>query len=136
MLECELECQNGETLLENCSCQCALGYTGANCTVDIDECTLMPCQHGGTCTDEVNNYICICVLGYTGVNCETNINECDSNPCQNGGSCIDGINNYTCMCAMDFGGKNCSIYTGKFLQHHVFLNSTSVWYLSGVSLDQ
>ena len=115
MLECELECQNGETLLENCSCQCALGYTGANCTVDIDECTLMPCQHGGTCTDEVNNYICICVLGYTGVNCETNINECDSNPCQNGGSCIDGINNYTCMCAVDFGGENCSIYTGKFL---------------------
>ena len=38
---------------------------------DIDECGAAPCQHGGTCTDQVNGYTCECMAGYTGTNCET-----------------------------------------------------------------
>ena len=36
---------------------------------DIDDCSPNPCQNGGTCSDEVNNYTCSCVAGYTGYNC-------------------------------------------------------------------
>jgi len=36
---------------------------------DIDECAEQPCQNGGNCTDEVNDFRCDCVTGYTGKNC-------------------------------------------------------------------
>ena len=38
---------------------------------EINECESSPCQHNGTCIDEINRYSCTCVPGYTGVNCET-----------------------------------------------------------------
>ena len=40
---------------------------------DIDDCTLVSCEHGGTCTDGVNSYACHCVDGYTGTGCETGV---------------------------------------------------------------
>ena len=43
------------------------------CVLDINECVSKPCQHSGTCIDEVNRYTCNCVTGYTGVNCETSM---------------------------------------------------------------
>ena len=36
---------------------------------DIDDCAGQPCQNGGNCTDEVNDFHCDCVAGYTGKNC-------------------------------------------------------------------
>lgn len=38
---------------------------------DIDECSPLPCQHNGTCTDAINMYTCACPLGFTGLNCES-----------------------------------------------------------------
>jgi len=38
-------------------------------TSDIDDCAEQPCQNGGNCTDEVNDFGCDCVAGYTGKNC-------------------------------------------------------------------
>lgn len=37
---------------------------------DIDECTSMPCQNGGICTNGVDGYMCACAAGYEGDNCE------------------------------------------------------------------
>jgi len=34
-------------------------------------CRSGPCQHGGTCRDDMNRYTCECAAGYTGTNCET-----------------------------------------------------------------
>ena len=38
---------------------------------DIDECASNPCEHGGTCDDDINRYDCNCDSGWTGVHCET-----------------------------------------------------------------
>lgn len=41
--------------------------------LDIDECASNPCQHNGTCTDQVNGYSCTCDSGYDGVHCQSGI---------------------------------------------------------------
>ena len=39
--------------------------------IDIDECASSPCQNGGTCVDQVNDYLCQCAPGYTELQCQT-----------------------------------------------------------------
>ena len=46
------------------------GFTGNNCGDNIDDCDPNPCQNGGTCTDDVNDYTCSCPKDYSGKNCE------------------------------------------------------------------
>ncbi|XP_066501005.1 protein crumbs homolog 2b [Hoplias malabaricus] len=96
-------------------CHCQSGFTGENCSINIDECELMPCQNGGSCVDMINAFQCICPPGFTGVVCEMNIDECEKNPCQNGATCEDGINEYTCKCPkpvpdqLPWGGRECDV---------------------------
>lgn len=52
-------------------CLCNAGWTGPNCTENIDECISNPCQNGGTCTDGVNGYSCECTSSWTGPQCQT-----------------------------------------------------------------
>ena len=50
-------------------CHCPKGWTGKNCSTDIDDCTissLSPCNHGGTCVNTPGSFVCQCVPGYTG----------------------------------------------------------------------
>ena len=42
---------------------------------DINDCDPVPCQNGGTCTDQLNGYTCTCVVGYTGDNCQTGLSN-------------------------------------------------------------
>lgn len=67
------------------------GYTGKNCSVNIDECAPKPCQNNGSCTDAINGYNCSCLPGFAGKNCDIDINECSSNPCMNNATCIDKV---------------------------------------------
>ena len=46
-------------------CDCVAGFTGVNCTTDIDDCDPDFCDNNGTCTDEVNSYKCNCRAGFT-----------------------------------------------------------------------
>jgi len=48
------------------TCKCAAGYRGVNCEIESNECNSNPCQHGGRCVDQLNNYTCICPPGYSG----------------------------------------------------------------------
>ena len=41
-------------------CQCAAGYTGPRCEVNIDDCQSVICPNNSICVDEVNSYQCIC----------------------------------------------------------------------------
>ncbi|KAH0627496.1 hypothetical protein JD844_003261 [Phrynosoma platyrhinos] len=58
------------------NCVCDPGWTGANCTENIDDCASNPCQHGGTCTDMVNGYSCECTSTWTGPQCQTSQQAC------------------------------------------------------------
>ena len=63
---------------------------------DVDECSSVPCQHGGTCTDYVNKYTCTCPVGYAGTVCQTG----KKSKC-----CIPFFprnNLYTCNCASEY----------------------------------
>jgi hypothetical protein len=87
------------------NCSCVAGYTGIDCSVDINECDGVDCGNG-TCQDLLNGYNCQCNPGYTGSNCKIDIDDCMSNPCNNG-TCVDNVNGYTCQCYLDWTGTNC-----------------------------
>ncbi|KAF7654656.1 hypothetical protein LDENG_00066710, partial [Lucifuga dentata] len=97
-------------------CRCLAGFSGDNCSVNVDECESAPCQHGGSCQDLVNSYQCVCPDGFTGVHCEQDINECESDPCRNGATCEDATNSYRCHCPEPghgedpWGGRDCDIH--------------------------
>ncbi|KAG9510069.1 Neurogenic locus notch-like protein 2 [Fragariocoptes setiger] len=92
-------------------CTCPAGFTGSDCSRDLDECSEAgnPCEHGGTCVNLPGSFKCDCPPGFTGPRCEININECDSNPCRNDGTCLDERGRYRCVCMPGFTGNNCEI---------------------------
>ncbi|XP_054720927.1 basement membrane-specific heparan sulfate proteoglycan core protein-like [Uloborus diversus] len=52
-------------------CECQDGYSGKNCEIETDLCSLIdPCKNGGTCVGSGNSYKCICPFRYKGTNCE------------------------------------------------------------------
>lgn len=80
-------------------------------SVTADMCLSSPCQNGGTCIDNVMDYLCICPadpLMYKGKNCELLYDACVDADCPN---CIStpGTANYTCPCADGFGGPDCTL---------------------------
>jgi len=44
-------------------------FVGDNCSVDINECASVPCQHNSTCVNTFGGYLCNCTGGYLGPNC-------------------------------------------------------------------
>ncbi len=88
------------------TCYCLPGWTGALCTVEIDECASNPCG-GRFCVDQFNGYVC-CPVGFTGKDCQTDINECASLPCLHG-TCIDRVAHYNCSCDPGWRGVRCEI---------------------------
>ncbi|XP_072395755.1 protein crumbs [Diabrotica undecimpunctata] len=92
---------------ETYKCHCQPGYTGDDCSIDINECENNQCQNNATCVDLINEYKCECLAGYEGEYCETDIDECLSNPCRHGGTCNDLIGTFKCDCPEGFVGKQC-----------------------------
>lgn len=75
-----MPCKNNATCLNkvnNFECVCPLGYTGKDCSINIDECDPTPCADGATCIDGINEFTCVCQPGLTGKLCDVNIDDCD-----------------------------------------------------------
>ena len=43
---------------------------------DIDECEILPCLNGGTCTHGIDVYYCECAPGIQGDHCQTGMQLC------------------------------------------------------------
>jgi len=102
-------CKNGANCTDTGSgyvCVCAPGFTGSDCSSEIDQCKPNPCQNG-KCSNGNNGTVCICDAGYTGEFCENDVDECASNPCQNNATCVDGENKFTCKCPPGYEGVLC-----------------------------
>ena len=75
------------------------GWTGKNCSEDIDECESSPCENGATCLNYDGGFNCTCVDGYEGDLCGEWIDFCERlKPCQNGGTCTAITGGYQCDC--------------------------------------
>ncbi|XP_040577951.1 cubilin [Lepeophtheirus salmonis] len=57
-------------------CNCAPGYTGSTCSIEINECDSNPCFNGATCIDMNNDFRCVCNEGFKGSNCEEEVESC------------------------------------------------------------
>lgn len=105
-------CQNGATCTNShgsYACICVNGWTGDDCSENIDDCVDAACFNGATCIDGVGNFACRCTPGKTGLLCHLD-DACTSNPCHADAICetspIDG--SFTCSCAQGYKGPNCS----------------------------
>jgi len=97
-------------LVSLCRCDCSSGYTGKNCSHNVDDCASHICQNGAACEDGVNSYRCVCSRGYAGRFCEIAPvpgaieyyfgGVCENHDCKNGGLCIQppGSPEYVCKC--------------------------------------
>uniref|UniRef100_A0A8C4ECW7 Sushi, von Willebrand factor type A, EGF and pentraxin domain containing 1 n=1 Tax=Dicentrarchus labrax TaxID=13489 RepID=A0A8C4ECW7_DICLA len=86
---CELEineclsnpCLNGgvcEDLTGGYTCNCAVGFSGDSCEVNIDECYSCdpnPCINGASCLDGLGSFTCRCLPGFNGTRCETEMSS-------------------------------------------------------------
>nr|XP_006824448.1 PREDICTED: mucin-4-like [Saccoglossus kowalevskii] len=92
---------------DNFTCECANGFDGEICDIDINECSSEPCSNNSTCKDRIDGYICHCSAGWNGDNCTQNINECEDinlNDCSEFADCIDNNGSYTCYCTTGYQG--------------------------------
>ena len=62
-------CKNGGTCHNQrggYQCICVLGWSGQDCSLNIDDCATFPCYNGGTCIDRIGYYQCQCPDDKTG----------------------------------------------------------------------
>lgn len=105
------KCHNGGQCVEGrgleFTCDCALGWMGRFCSIEIDECESSPCLNGAVCVDKVGQYACVCAMGYTGQNCEEDIQVCNDSPCSHDALCLMEEGQPVCYCVPDFHGEKC-----------------------------
>lgn len=76
--ECRLQpntCQNGGTcsnVIGSYVCVCVNGWSGPDCSENIDDCATAACDQGSTCIDRVASFLCMCPPGKTGMAVVTN----------------------------------------------------------------
>jgi len=126
-----INCNTGTLNEETCTCDCPVGFIGANCDIE-DLCVTQSvvCQNGGVCVDGT----CDCPTGFSGTNCEIeDLCVTQNVVCQNGGICLDGI----CDCPPPYIGANCEQIDPTQIQALLDGGTTpKALYDGGVSLEQ
>ena len=120
-----LKCANAGKCIDavttyNYTCDCTgTGFTGANCSTDINECTALTdlCRNHTLCNNTIGGYVCSCDPGWSGTYCTVDINECASNPCKMNSTCVNGPlpNQWTCACLPGYTGVDCGTDVFDFL---------------------
>ncbi|XP_065942258.1 uncharacterized protein [Magallana gigas] len=109
--DCSQICTCGQGM-ERCDpvtgCFCKRGWTGTNCTVDINECENDQgiCGNEKVCQNLEGSYMCNCKEGFqkNGDSCD-DIDECSDitlNTCSVDTNCQNLYGNYTCNCKPGF----------------------------------
>ncbi|KAI6660245.1 Epidermal growth factor-like protein 7 [Oopsacas minuta] len=70
--QCTQICQNEGVCTQPDTCSCPLGWTGHDCSTDVNECNSNPCQQ--KCENTDGSYSCSCHLGF--YKQPDNINNC------------------------------------------------------------
>ena len=70
---CEPACQNGGLCLAPGQCRCRLGFAGASCQLDVDECAtgLHRCSANSDCVNMPGWYTCTCKPGFRAPTADT-----------------------------------------------------------------
>ena len=82
------------------SCDCAEGYEGEFCEIDINYCDIdrfpnAECLNGGICIDNPTSHFCDCsLINFSGPRCENDEFCLPNNPCNNDQPCANGA----CIC--------------------------------------
>lgn len=112
--ECKIRCEPQDTDTGHYTCGdngqkiCLTGWTGADCTDDVDECADdSTCSSNGNCTNLQGSYSCDCDSAYTGKNCSEVKLYCDENPCSNNSTCNNTLGGYECICKDFWRGRHC-----------------------------
>ncbi|XP_068182860.1 protein eyes shut homolog [Antennarius striatus] len=110
-------CTNGGRCVLNggssYTCNCAPGWSGQHCHINVNDCARHWCQNGATCVDEIDGYSCLCPRGHTGIYCEEDIDYCVGNHCSEHSFCLDQQYNFTCRCMLGYEGPLCEQETNE-----------------------
>ncbi|KAJ7403912.1 hypothetical protein WISP_148770 [Willisornis vidua] len=103
-------------------CTCTAGWTGPDCSEDINECESQPCLNGATCYESVKpgQFVCICPPFYTGDFCHQRFSPCELpyNPCINNSTCLAQVDgNPMCICKKGFEGTYCEVNSNECISH-------------------
>ncbi|XP_062615400.1 fibrillin-1-like [Saccostrea cucullata] len=112
---CGFQCQCDQRNTISCdkrngTCYCREGWTGLNCSTDVQECTLTPniCGGNAICIEQSGSFSCQCKPGFekTSSRSCSNIDECaiGTHTCDPNARCTDTIGGYLCTCDSGFTG--------------------------------
>ena len=91
------------------TCQCAVGYTGSTCEVNIDDCVSVTCPSNSMCVDGINTFECVCLPGF----------EDSGNICV----LVSQTDNTNPSTVPNKHRGECNMYTSYiYLCHYVFMN--------------